>query len=90
MPSVLPGDQEVPSGVRRVHEHGAASGADPLQPPDEHCARLPAEPAEGHQGAGGDELGAGGGLQLHADRQGARRVGRQVLPLPQAHGLLHH
>ena len=86
---VCAGDEEIPSGVQRVHEHRAAPGVDPLQPPHPGGTRIPAEPAEGHQGSGGDELRAGGGVQLHADRQGPGSVGRQVLPLPQTYGVLH-
>ena len=83
-PRCHPGDRQVPGDLLGLDEHGAAPGADPLQPAAVGDPNVPRQPAEGHQGAGGDVGEPRRDLQQHVGRQGAGRLGRQVVPVSQA------
>lgn len=60
-----------------------------LQTADHHQIQ-PAEPAEGHQGAGGHVIWAGGHGWESPHRTPAGHVGQALIPLSQTTGQLHH
>ena len=62
---------QVPCAVRGVHEHGAGTGADPLQPADPGGALEPAGHPQGHQGPRHHVRRAGGHVRQHDGRQGS-------------------
>ena len=65
---LIPG--QIPGQIRGIHEHGAGTGADPLQRADLDHPRQSAGPEEGHHRPGGHVVRAGGRLRQHDGRQG--------------------
>mmetsp|Transcript_14880 Transcript_14880/g.35918 ORF Transcript_14880/g.35918 Transcript_14880/m.35918 type:complete len:409 (-) Transcript_14880:426-1652(-) len=85
-----PGAPPVPHRLQPEHEYGADAGVHPLQRPDHRHAQEPAGEPEGAQGPGGDVARAGGSHQQHLRQPGARHVGQQGVPEPEAAVVLGH